>query len=345
MKVAIVGANGYSGIELIRLLLHHPFVDIELLVSGSSNGVMLQDLYPSLKTICHMQLEQFDYDEIDNRVDLVFFATPSGVSQKYIPKLIDKGVHCIDLSGDYRLKDQNAYKTWYKKDSADQKELDLAVYGLSEFNSQSIAGATLIANPGCFPTATLLGILPAIKMGYVNPHTVIVDGKTGVSGAGRSPSLGAHFSEVNENVKAYKVGMHQHIPEIEQGIKDVTGIDVNISFTSQLVPMTRGIMCTIYANLLESHPTEELILAYKSFYKSSQYVRVHEVDYYPTTKEVYGSNYCDIGMHIDPRTERLTIVSVIDNLVKGASGQAIQNMNIMYGWESDTGLKHIPIFP
>ena len=346
MKVGIVGANGYSGVELIRLLAQHPHIEIEMLISHSTSGTPIHEIYPHLSGICEKTLEKAEAEEIAKRVELVFFATPAGVSQKLIPDLINKGLTCIDLSGDFRLKDSEIYETWYKRECTAQSEyLQQAVYGLTEWNRRQIEEARLIANPGCYPTATLLGVLPALKLGLIDPDTIIIDGKSGVSGAGRSVTQGNMYSEVNESVKAYKLGSHQHIPEIEQAIAAVTEKDVKVSFTTHLVPMTRGILCTIYANLKGSHSSEEISEAYKQFYEDHPFVRIRETGNWPTTKEVKGSNYCDIALYVDERTKRLTIVSVIDNVVKGASGQAIQNMNVLYGWEETTGLQLTPIYP
>ncbi|TCP28719.1 N-acetyl-gamma-glutamyl-phosphate reductase [Scopulibacillus darangshiensis] len=345
MKVGIIGANGYSGVELIRLLKQHPNVDIEMLISHSTSGKNVKELYPHLSEVCEKTLESIDVQDVSDRVDLLFFATPSGVSQGLVPKFINKGVPCIDLSGDFRLKDPDAYTKWYQKQGADRSDLEQAVYGLAEINHKEIKEAKLIANPGCYPTASLLGILPAIKMGITQPDTLIIDGKSGISGAGRGVSIGSHFCEVNENIKAYKLGSHQHIPEIEQTIQDNAGIDTNISFSPHLVPMTRGIMCTIYADLKQQLSTEEIVGYYKDFYHKSHFVRVREPGVWPATKEVYGSNYCDIGLIADSRTNRLTVVSVIDNVVKGASGQAVQNMNLLNGWDEWTGLNLTPVYP
>ncbi|MBM7644547.1 N-acetyl-gamma-glutamyl-phosphate reductase [Scopulibacillus daqui] len=345
MKAGIIGANGYSGVELIRFLSNHPFVQIEMLISHSTSGKNIKDLYPHLSDVCEKTLENVDIDEIAERTDLLFFAVPSGVSQSLVPQFLKKGLTCIDLSGDFRLKDPDKYTKWYQKPPAHQGYLQQAVYGLPEFYQEQIKNAKLIANPGCYPTAALLGILPAVKMGLVNFETLIIDGKSGVSGAGRGVSLGSHFCEVNENVKAYKIGVHQHTPEIEQTIQDISGEQININFTPHLIPMTRGIMCTIYAGLKKPLTTEEVVEQYKQFYESSYFARVREAGDWPATKEVYGSNYCDIGIVSDERTNRVMIISVIDNVIKGASGQAIQNMNLIYGWEEWTGLTLTPVFP
>ncbi len=345
MKVGIIGANGYGGVELIRLLKSHPFAEIEFLVSHSTSGTNIKELYPHLSSILEMSLAQVHVDQIAESVDVVFFSTPPGVSLDLLAQFSEKGVLCIDLSGDHRLTDPEVYSQWYQKEPASANILNQTVYGLSEINKESIKDSKHVANPGCYPTAALLGTLPVVKEGWVKENSIIIDGKTGVSGAGRKNSLATHYSEVNENVKAYKLGTHQHIPEIEQLIASFSGNTESITFSAHLVPMTRGIMCTIYADLKEPVTSEIVTDLYHSFYENHPFVRVRETGDLPKTKEVYGSNYCDIGIHCDERTNRLTIVSVIDNLVKGAAGQAIQNMNLLNGWDETTGLTGAPIYP
>jgi len=345
MKVGIIGANGYGGVELIRLLKQHPFVDIQLLVSHSTSGTNIKELYPHLSSILEMDLAQVDVDQIAEKVEVVFISTPPGISKDLVPQFSQKRIACIDLSGDHRLKDPELYSQWYQKEPATLNILNQTVYGLSEINKEQIKDANLIANPGCYPTAALLGILPAVKQGWAKPDSIIIDGKTGVSGAGRKNSLSTHFSEVNENVKAYKLGTHQHIPEMEQLIQSFSGKPTNITFSAHLVPMTRGIMCTLYADLHEPVSSETVTDYYQTFYEHHPFVRVREANDLPKTKEVNGSNYCDIGVHCDVRTNRITVVSVIDNLVKGAAGQAIQNMNLLNGWDETTGLTNAPVYP
>ncbi|GAA0346590.1 N-acetyl-gamma-glutamyl-phosphate reductase [Bacillus carboniphilus] len=345
MKAAIVGGTGYSAVELIRLLHHHPYVEIETIVSHSTAGQEMDTVYPHLTQIIQQPLDQLDVDQISNKVDVVFFATPSGVSKGYVPHFLERGVACIDLSGDFRLESPIEYEQWYKKSAAEEKYLNQAVYGLSEVYQNEIKESKLIANPGCYPTATLLGLLPAIQNHLIDYQSIIIDAKSGVSGAGRSQSLATHYAEVNENLKAYKMGAHQHIPEIEQMLKVESGSDLQITFTTHLVPMTRGIMATIYAPLKAQIKTADVIHLYKEFYEKHPFIRVRNEGEFPATKEVYGSNYCDIGLYADDRTGRLTVVSVIDNLVKGAAGQAIQNLNIMNGWDVQTGLTNLPIYP
>lgn len=345
MKAAIIGGTGYGSIELVRLIHNHPILEVGTIISNSQAGTSFSDVYPHLTNIYEEPMETFDADRLCENNSIVFLATPSGVSKNLVPQLVEKGIKCIDLSGDLRLRSGNEYETWYKKSPADEKYLNEATYGLSEIYEEEIKSASLIANPGCYPTATLLGLLPIVKANLADTKSIIIDAKSGVSGAGRSLSLTAHYAEINENLKAYKLGEHQHIPEIEQILQDESGSRIQVSFTTHLVPMTRGIMCTIYVNLNESVSTANVIERYKQFYQNNHFVRIRPEGNVPSTKEVLGSNFCDIGLYVDKRTNRLTIVSVIDNLVKGASGQAIQNANLLNGWDVRTGLDHIPIYP
>lgn len=345
IKVGIVGANGYSGAELIRLLAAHPMASVEMLISHSTSGLNIKEVYPHLTGITEHTLEKLDEEKVASDVDLLFFATPSGVSKDLLPSFVEKGVPCIDLSGDFRLRDASLYSKWYKQDREPSELLKSSIYGLTEFNRDLVKEAKWVSNPGCYPTATLLGLLPALKMDKIDASFIVIDGKSGVSGAGRKASLTSHYGETNENLRIYKVGAHQHIPEIEQMIETVAGETAPITFSTHLVPMTRGIMCTTYAKLKQATTTEDIVKDYQDFYKGNAFVRVREPGVFPATKEVYGSNYCDIGLHADERTGRLTIVSVIDNVVKGASGQAIQNMNVMMGLEETTGLQFVPVYP
>jgi N-acetyl-gamma-glutamyl-phosphate reductase len=345
MKAAIIGGTGYSSVELMRLLHNHPFVDVTSIISNSQAGSMLDEIYPHITTIINRPLQSLDFLTLTGNVDVVFLATPSGISRNIVPQLVDAGVKCIDLSGDFRLRSSESYETWYKHPAAKEHYLQQATYGLSEIYADQIKTSSLIANPGCYPTATLLGLMPVIKNNLIDGKSIIIDAKSGVSGAGRSASLSTHYAEVNENLKAYKIGGHQHIPEIEQTLEDESGQQQAITFTTHLVPMTRGIMCTIHANLVDVITTSEAIQLYSKFYESHPFVRIRPEGVFPSTKEVLGSNFCDIGLHVDARTGRLTIISVIDNLVKGASGQAIQNLNLQNGWDIRTGILQIPVYP
>jgi len=345
LRAAVIGGTGYGAIELVRLIKKHPFLEVGSVVSNSQAGFSFNDIYPHLSNVVVQPLETFNTERLSEENDIVFFATPSGVSSKLVPKLLEKEKKCVDLSGDFRLKTAEEYESWYKHSPVDEKYLNQATYGLSEINTIEIKNASFIANPGCYPTAATLGLIPILKSNLAVIDSIIIDAKSGVSGAGRGLSLTSHYAEINENLKAYKLGAHQHIPEIEQVLSDESGTPITITFTTHLVPMTRGIMCTMYVNLKEKISTEKVLNLYKQFYKQSYFIRVRPEGNIPSTKEVLGSNFCDIGLHVDERTNRLTIISVIDNLVKGAAGQAIQNVNIMNGWDERTGLTDIPMYP
>jgi N-acetyl-gamma-glutamyl-phosphate reductase len=345
IRAAIVGSTGYGGVELIRFLLRHPMVDITSVISSSSAGVPVADGYPHLNEIIVDNLDGIDIPAISGKADVVFLATPSGVSAGLAPGLIDAGLKVIDLSGDFRLSSGALYERWYKHKPAPDAYLAKAVYGLSEIYGDKVRDASFISNPGCYPTATLLGLIPVLAAGWIDPKTLIIDAKSGVSGAGRGLSQTVHYAEINENFIAYKVNKHQHIPEIEQVLSQVAGREVITTFTTHLVPMTRGIMSTMYASLTETRTEDDLIALYRDYYQGRRFVRIRNKGKWPATKEVWGSNYCDIGFAVDERTGRLTVISVIDNMVKGAAGQAIQNLNLMQGWDEGTGLDFTPVYP
>ncbi|RBW71050.1 N-acetyl-gamma-glutamyl-phosphate reductase [Bacillus taeanensis] len=345
MNAAIIGATGYGGAELLRLLKNHPVIKVHSVHSSSQQGKELSESYPHLQQHPYT-LEDINPDRLAEEVDLVFTATPSGVSSKVVPQLLEAGCKVVDLSGDFRLLNTGDYEKWYKKEAAPLQWLENAVYGLTEWvNREKLQNTQLVANPGCYPTATLLGLAPLVKNSLVDPKSIIVDAKSAVSGAGRTPNLVTHFAEMNDNFKIYKVNQHQHIPEIEQVLKEWNEAVETITFSTHLVPMTRGIMATIYANVKEGILASEIRKAFEKSYKDSYFVRLRKEGEYPSTKEVYGSNYCDLSFSFDERTGRLTVVSVIDNLVKGAAGQAIQNVNVMLGLDEKTGLEFIPVYP
>ncbi|NEW08830.1 N-acetyl-gamma-glutamyl-phosphate reductase [Paenibacillus sp. SYP-B3998] len=344
-RAAIIGATGYGGAELIRLLQAHPSVHITSVISTSNAGAPLADHFPHLQEVVVDILDELNVELIAGKADVVFLATPAGVSAELSPKLLAAGLKVIDISGDLRLKSQADYEQWYKRTAAPNEILARAVYGLSEVFGDEVKGKDLIANPGCYPTATLLGLIPAVKAGWIDPSSIIIDAVSGVSGAGRGVNLGVHYAEVNENFTAYKINKHQHIPEIEQALSSVAGKPVVTTFTTHLAPMTRGIMSTMYATISGAHTTEDFTTLYRQYYEGRKFVRIRNSGKLPATKEVYGSNYCDIGFAADERTGRVTIVSVIDNVVKGAAGQAIQNLNIMMGWDETTGLLFAPVYP
>jgi N-acetyl-gamma-glutamyl-phosphate reductase len=345
VRAAIVGSTGYGGVELIRLLLQHPNITITSVISSSQSGVPIADGFPHLNQILIDNLDAVDIPLMKEKADVVFTATPHGVSTVLVPQLLEAGLQVVDLSGDFRLKSGDVYKQWYAKDPAPAELLDSAVYGLCEVFGDEVKNAKWISNPGCYPTAALLGLIPALQAGWIDPKSIIVDAKSGVSGAGRGLSMTNHYSETNENFFAYKVNKHQHTPEIEQVLSRIAGREVVVTFTTHLVPMTRGILATNYATINGSHSEQDFIDLYQNYYKGRPFVRVRPKGKVPATKEVWGSNYCDIGLSVDERTGRVTIVSVIDNLVKGASGQAIQNFNLMMGWDESLGLMMSPVYP
>ncbi|MHA0856205.1 N-acetyl-gamma-glutamyl-phosphate reductase [Paenibacillus sp. CMAA1364] len=345
MRVAIIGSTGYGGVELIRLLQGHPKVNITSVISTSSAGVSIAQGFPHLTNIVEQELDDLDIETIARNADVVFTATPSGISTPLVPKLLQAGLKVIDLSGDFRIRNGELFEEWYKLPAADPAYIEQAVYGLSEVYGDLVEGVDFVSNPGCFPTATLLGLIPAVEAGWIDLSSIIIDAKSGVSGAGRGTNLTTHYAEINENLRAYKVNRHQHIPEIEQVLGDVSGEKVTVTFTTHLVPMTRGIMSTMYAKVSGEHTQAEFVELYRDYYKGRPFVRVRDHGVWPATKEVTGSNYCDMGFMLDERTGRITIISVIDNIVKGASGQAIQNLNLMMGWEENLGLGYTPVYP
>lgn len=343
MKVGIIGATGYGGLELIRFLYNHPEVKQMDLFTSSDEGTIFSSKFGHLLNIQDVPLQKIEKDVLAE-YDVVFASTPSGVTSELLPPLIDLGPKLIDLSGDYRLKNLHEYEKWYKKTPAPQDIVEQSVYGLTEWNAENIQNAKLIANPGCYPTAVLLSVLPLIKEGLIDPSFLVIDAKSGVSGAGNKPSRTTHFSETNENFSIYKINEHQHIPEIEQAIEIFTGVQTTITFNTHLVPMTRGILSTSYAPVTDGVTTEQLTECLIETYKDHPFVRVIEDANTIGTSRVKGSNYCDVYAKVDERTNRATIIGVIDNLVKGAAGQAIQNMNVQMNLPQSTGLNVIPLF-
>jgi N-acetyl-gamma-glutamyl-phosphate reductase len=344
MKVAVIGTTGYGGIELLRILHTHPEFHIQSIHSSRGEAPIWEE-YPHLYGINNQLLEGIEPEEIADKADIVFLATPSGVSGQLATQFVDLNVKVIDLSGDLRLENRDDYKKWYKHDPAPQNVINKAIYGLSEWNKEQIAKADWISNPGCYPTATLLGLAPVVVENMINPASVIVDAKSGTSGAGRKPSRTNMHAEMNENFTIYKVNQHQHIPEIEQQLSIWNQNTLPITFQTHLLPIARGIMATMYVQLEKETNISALYDLYRETYKNAPFVRIRPEGQYPSVKEVNGSNYCDIGLHLDQRTGRLTIVSVIDNLMKGAAGQAVQNANIMHGFDEKTGLEFIPMYP
>ncbi|BCB39182.1 N-acetyl-gamma-glutamyl-phosphate reductase [Bacillus cereus] len=344
MKVAIIGATGYGGIELIRLLEQHPYFSIASLHSFSQVGECITNVYPHFQNVLVHTLQEIDVEEIGKEAEIVFLATPAGVSAELTPKLLAVGLKVIDLSGDFRMKDPFIYEQWYKRAAAKEGVLREAVYGLSEWKRSEIQKANLIANPGCFATAALLAVLPLVRSGIIEEDSIIIDAKSGVSGAGKTPTTMTHFPELYDNLRIYKVNEHQHVPEIEQMLTEWNRETKPITFSTHLLPISRGIMVTLYAKVKREMEIEQLQQLYEEAYEQSAFVRIRMQGEFPSPKEVRGSNYCDMGIAYDERTGRVTVVSVIDNMMKGAAGQAIQNANIVAGLEETTGLQHMPLY-
>lgn len=345
INIAVIGGSGYTGGELLRLLVNHPRVKINVITSEQSAGKHIHLLFPNLKGRIDNIFERLDLDDVAKRADLIFLALPSGGSAEPAFKLTRIGKGVIDLGSDLRLRGPDIYKNWYHSDHPHPELLKESTYGLPEINRTEIRTAKLIANPGCYPTGIILGLAPLIKSGLILEDQIVIDAKSGVSGAGRSPSLPYHFPEVNEGIEAYKLGTHRHIPEIEQELARLGKKKITISFTPHIIPMSRGILSTIYVRQRSKMETDALRRLYADFYKDEPFVRIAEEAIVPSTRNVRGSNYCDIGLYHDKRTGWTTILTAIDNLVKGASGQAIQNMNIMMGFEESLALNMPGIFP
>ena len=348
MKVSIIGATGYTGAELLRILSNHSEVQIEVITSERQNTEDIRNIYPHLKAL-YKNIEPLksieDFQEIAQRSDAVFIALPHGHSMTVVQKLlgVNPKLKVIDLGADYRLKNKETYKAWYNTDHLDP-DTD-AAYGLTELNRAEVQSKNIIANPGCYTTASILALTPLVKNKFIDSKTIIVDAKSGATGAGRTLSLGNHFGEVFENFKAYGIAGHRHTPEIEQEISKFFDEDIIINFTPHLVPMNRGILSVCYANLVEGIDYKKVTKAFKEEYGNEYFIRLLGEKAYPATKNVRGSNFCDLAWHIDPRTNRVIVLSAIDNLVKGASGQAVQNLNATFGLDERLGLTTAPLYP
>ena len=336
IRVGIVGASGYSGMEAMRLLLRRKDIKVEAATASSSAGQRLDALAPGLAGRSDLVLEEFDAKRFED-LDLAFVALPSGEGMKVVPPLYDMGLRVIDLGGDFRLQSTQLYQQYYKLPHTAASLLGCAVYGLPELNKKTIAAARLIANPGCYATSAILGLLPALMHGIVEQKGIVITSASGTSGAGRKGSVDLSFSEVNENVKAYKVGSHQHVPEIETVLTSACKGPVTVSFVPHLLPITRGIYTTIHATLTQSIAQEDVLRLYSEYFEKAPFVRI-KADI-PQITAVTRTNYCDIGVYVQERTKQLIIMTVIDNLIKGAAGQAIQNMNIMLGLPEELGLE------
>jgi len=338
VNVGIIGATGYVGIEIVRLLQNHPGVNIVSVVSQSFAGRKISDIYPNLKNVFEMECQELDIDKISQEADIFITALPHGVSKEVIPRLIEKGKRVIDHSGDFRYRSVEVYEKWYNTKHEMPELLKLAVYGLPDIYRDKIAEASIVANPGCYPTCSILGIAPLLANNLIETQNIIIDAASGVTGAGRNTELPYQFCECTENFKAYKVATHRHTSEIEQELSLVAKEEILVSFTPHLVPMKRGMLCTIYANLKCMKPASELLNIYKDYYKNEPFIRILDEGKLPETKYVAGSNYIDIGLVVDERLNRVVVLSALDNLGKGAAGQAIQDLNIMCGLPETMGL-------
>ncbi|MEA2087419.1 MAG: N-acetyl-gamma-glutamyl-phosphate reductase [Candidatus Caldatribacteriota bacterium] len=351
LKVSIIGATGYTGKELVKILMNHPKVELVYLTSSTYTGKNIDEVFPEFLNKLDKKLINLNLDVVSQDSDLVFTALPHTVSMDVVPELLKKRVKVIDLSADYRIKDPVVYKEWYEKEhnKISKNLLSKAVYGLPEIYLDKIKDAPLVANPGCYPTSIILGIAPLLKFKLVDPQGIIIDSKSGATGAGRKLSLGLHFAECNENFKAYKIVKHNHIPEIEQELSSIylggddnkqtqQGTEIKVCFTPHLLPINRGIFSTCYLTLKESKEEGEVLEAYQKFYQKAPFVRIFKPPNLPEIKFVTGTNYCDIGFTIDERVGKIKVISAIDNLLKGAAGQAVQNMNIMSGFPETCGL-------
>ena len=345
IKVGIIGATGYAGGELVRLLMGHKEAEIKWYGSRSYIDKKYYEVYQNMFQIVDEKCMDDNMEALAYQVDVLFTSTPQGLCASLVNEEILSKVKVIDLSADFRIKNVETYEEWYKIEHKTPQFIEEAVYGLCEINREEIKKARLIANPGCYPTCSILSIYPLLKEGLIDPDTIIIDAKSGTSGAGRGAKLDNLYCEVNENIKAYGVAVHRHTPEIEEQLGYAAGKEIRLNFTPHLVPMNRGILVTAYASLQKETTYEEVRAAYDKYYDKERFVRVLDPDVTPQTKWVEGSNYVDVNFKIDPRTNRIIMMGAMDNLVKGAAGQAVQNMNLLFGIEEAEGLRQVPMFP
>jgi N-acetyl-gamma-glutamyl-phosphate reductase len=342
IKVGVVGGTGYTGVELLRLLAAHPAAELVAITSRSEAGLPVADMFPNLRGSLDIVFTEPDTDALQS-CDLVFFATPNGTAMTMVPGLLSAGVRVIDLAADFRLRQADEWAQWYGMPHACPEYLQRAVYGLPEINRDAIARARLVANPGCYPTAVQLGFLPLIEEGLVDLDYLVADAKSGVSGAGRKAATASLLCEASENFKAYAVSGHRHLPEIRQGLELISAHPVGLTFVPHLTPMIRGIHATLYARLRDTD--RDLQALYEARFSDERFVDVLPAGAHPETRSVRGANHCRIAVHRPQQGDTVVILSVIDNLVKGAAGQAVQNMNIMFGIAEDTGLQGIALLP
>lgn len=345
IKAGIIGSTGYAGAELVRLISGHKEAEVVWYGSRSYIDKKYYEVFQNMFQIVDAKCMDDNMEELANQADVIFTATPQGLCASLVNEDVLNKVKIIDLSADFRIKDVSVYEKWYGIEHKSPQYIDEAVYGLCEINREKVKGARLIANPGCFPTCSILSIYPLVKEGIIDNSTIIIDAKSGTSGAGRGAKVNNLFCEVNENIKAYGVTAHRHTPEIEEQLTYAAGENVLLNFTPHLVPMNRGILVTAYATLKDSITYEEVKKAYDKYYENERFVRVLDKDAVPETRWVEGSNYVDVNFKIDERTGRIIMMGAMDNLVKGAAGQALQNMNIMFGLDETMGLEQVPMFP
>lgn len=346
IPVGIIGASGYGGVQLVRLLVEHPSVELVYLGGDSSAGKAYSDIYPHLGHCVDLTVESINIDVIADRVQVVFLGLPNGLACDMAPKLREKGVKVLDLSADYRFKDLETYTAWYKTERSDSAIAAQAVYGLPELYRDEIKNAELIGCPGCYPTASLMALAPLLKQGLIVPETAIIDAKSGTSGGGRQGKINLLLAEAEGSFGAYGVAKHRHTPEIEQICSDLAGHEVRVQFTPHLVPMVRGILSTVYATLRDPGLVrDDLLTIYSAFYRSSPFIKILPNGVYPQTKWACGTNLCYLGIETDPRTDRVIVLSAIDNLIKGQAGQAVQCLNLMMGWEETLGLPQLGFYP
>ncbi len=345
IKVGIIGASGYTGAELCRILCNHPEIQITVATSRQYAGQPLSSIYPQLHKKVNLTFENLPIEKLCTKADFFFTAVPHKTAMNLVPQLLTAGKKVVDLSADFRIRDVAVYEDWYQPHSSAQL-LEEAVYGLPELYRESIRQSCLVANPGCYPTSIILGLAPLLKDGAILPETIIADSKSGTTGAGRTAQTGTLFCEVHDGFKPYKVGRaHRHTPEIEQELIKLADKHFNITFTPHLLPISRGILSTVYAELVSGYDRKRIDELYMQQYDNEPFIRLLSEDTFPATQYVRGSNFCDISYKIDPVTNRIIVLSAIDNIVKGASGQAVQNMNIMCGFDETTGLEFSPLFP
>lgn len=345
LKIGIIGGSGYTGAELMRLSATHPEMHVKYITANKYAGTRVDALYPNLTGIIDTEFRVYELDEAKKN-DVIFLALPHGKAMEVAPELLNAGCRVIDLSGDFRLSEAIVYESWYKKPHTNKELLGKAVYGLPELYADKIKSATFVSNPGCYVTSALLALTPLLKNKSIDTKGIVVDSLSGVSGAGRDAKPETHFCKVDENLTAYKVGgIHQHIPEIEQYLSDIADEKIMISFTPHLMPVSRGILTTVYADINKTATVDSMIDLFSTYYNAKPFAKVLSEGQMPQTKSVLGSNYCHIGLEIDERTGKIIVISAIDNLVKGASGQAIQNMNLMMGLPEDTGLLGCGLWP